>query len=251
MKRIDIVLTEKNIAKSRSQAQSFIQEKRVFAQIKGQLTLITKPSTKVTPECEIQLQHSDTDQYVSRGALKLVGALELSQLDIAGFTVLDVGQSTGGFTDCALQQGAGKVIGIEVGHDQLDSSLIQDPRVVCLEGVNARNLNVDDLGEHFPEKGFDLAVMDVSFISQAKILPQLPELLSEEGHLISLVKPQFEVGKEGIGKGGIVKDPSLFKQVEQRICKLVSDLGFSIQSYTESPIKGGDGNREFLLWAKK
>lgn len=251
MKRIDIVLTEKNIAKSRSQAQSFIQDKRVFAQIKGKLTLVTKPSVKVDPECEIQLQYSETDQYVSRGALKLVSALELSQLNITGFNVLDVGQSTGGFTDCALQQGADKVVGIEVGHDQLAPSLVNDPRVICLEGVNARNLNIDDLGAHFPDKGFDLAVMDVSFISQAKILPQLPVLLSDEGHLISLVKPQFEVGKEGIGKGGIVKDPSLFKQVEERICRLVSDLGFSIKSYTESPIKGGDGNREFLLWAKK
>ena len=251
MIRIDLLLTERQLAKSRSQAQTFISEGRVSFFDRHQWITISKPSFKVTHDCQIHVTESDADRYVSRGALKLEGALNHTQLDIKGFTVLDVGQSTGGFTDCALQHGAQKVVGIEVGHDQLDPRLKQHPDVICLEGVNARHLTADILSPHMPETGFDLAVMDVSFISQTKILPNLVPLLAEDGQLISLVKPQFEVGPQGIGKGGIVKDPQLFKTLQQELSHFVEALGLTVKTYMESPITGGDGNHEFLLWAKK
>ncbi|MEP3348900.1 MAG: TlyA family RNA methyltransferase [Marinomonas sp.] len=251
MLRIDIILTEQGLAKSRSQAQAFISANRVSYKHNGTWLKANKPSLKLSPDVELNITHDESDKYVSRGALKLEGALSHTQLDIKGFNVIDIGQSTGGFSDCAIQHGAAHVVGIEVGHDQLDSRLRDNPNITCLEGVNARNLCVDDLNEHFPENGFDLAVMDVSFISQTKILPQLPALLSENGHLITLVKPQFEVGKEFIGKGGIVKDKKRVSQLNHDIQAFVKELGFEVQCYIESPIKGGDGNQEFLLWATR
>ncbi len=251
MKRIDQLLTEKQFTKSRSQAQSFISEGKVQVCINGNWTQVTKASFKIEEDWEIKLTLTDEDRYVSRGALKLSGALEQAQMDLKGFTVLDVGQSTGGFTDCALQFGAAKVVGVEVGHDQLDPRLRSRDDVVCLEGLNARHLTQADLGEHFPEEGFDAVVMDVSFISQTKILPQLPALLGSSGHLITLVKPQFELGKEAIGKGGIVKDQLKVAQLEQQMKDLIRELGFSVISYNKSQIKGGDGNQEFVLHAVK
>lgn len=249
MLRIDLILTEQGLAKSRSQAQTFIGEGRVSYKQGSHWVSVTKPSLKLPSDTEIAIQQNDADKYVSRGALKLEGALQYTNLNIEGLYVLDIGQSTGGFSDCAIQHGAAKVVGVEVGHDQLDHRLRDNQNIVCLEGINARNLSVEDLHEHFPEKGFDLVVMDVSFISQTKILPQLPSLLSREGHLITLVKPQFEVGKDFIGKGGIVKDTQRVKKLEKDIKNFIQGLGFEIKCYIESPIKGGDGNQEFLLWA--
>ena len=251
MIRIDLLLTEQGLAKSRSQAQNFISEGRVSF-LQGEKWIIaTKPSIKLDTDCELKVIADDADRYVSRGALKLEGALKYTQLDITGFQVLDVGQSTGGFTDCALQHYADKVVGVEVGHDQLDKRLRNTANVVCLEGINARNLSKEDLDGHYPEMGFDLVVMDVSFISQTKILPQLPPLLKDSGHLITLVKPQFEVGKEFIGKGGLVKDTLRIKQLEEDIQNFIKQLGMKVKCYIESPITGGDGNHEFLLWAVK
>ena len=251
MKRIDLLLTEKQLTKSRAQAQSFISEGKVMIFSNGKWITVTKASLKVEEDTEIKLELAEEDRYVSRGALKLSGALELAKMDLKGFTVLDVGQSTGGFTDCALQFGAEKVVGVEVGHDQLDARLRSRDEVICLEGLNARHLTQADLGEHFPEAGFDAIVMDVSFISQTKILPQLPSLLRSSGHLITLVKPQFELGKEAIGKGGIVKDKLKVAQLEQQMKALIKELGFDILSYNKSQIKGGDGNQEFVLHAVK
>ncbi len=251
MLRIDLLLTEQGLAKSRSQAQSFIHEGRVSYLSNDQWNTITKASLKLPTDTELNVTQKDTDKYVSRGALKLEGALSHTKLDITHFQVLDIGQSTGGFSDCAIQHGAKQVVGIEVGHGQLDSSLINHPQIVCLEGINARHLSKEDLQNHLPEAGFDLTVMDVSFISQTKILPQIPPLLKEGGHLITLVKPQFEVGKEFVGKGGIVKDQKRVMVLANDIKAFVADLGLQVQCYIESPIKGGDGNREFLLWAIK
>lgn len=251
MLRIDLILTEQGLAKSRSQAQSFINEGRVSYKQNTQWINITKPSLKLPSDIELNILSNDADRYVSRGALKLEGALLHTKLNIKGFHVLDIGQSTGGFSDCVIQHGAAKVIGVEVGHGQLDPSLRKNQDIVCLEGVNARNLSVDDLKGHVPENGFDLVVMDVSFISQTKILPQLPNLLTKTGHLITLVKPQFEVGKEFIGKGGIVKDKQRINQLASDIQGFVKTLGFDVKCYIESPIKGGDGNQEFLLWATR
>tara|TARA_Y100000310_G_scaffold330235_1_gene401546 strand:+ start:782 stop:1540 length:759 start_codon:yes stop_codon:yes gene_type:complete len=251
MKRIDQLLTEKQLCKSRSQAQTFISQGKVFIFDKGLWVAVAKPSLKVSEDVEIKLELDEDDRYVSRGALKLAGALSASNLNIQGYTVLDVGQSTGGFTDCALQHGAAKVVGVEVGHDQLDRRLRERDDVVCLEGLNARHLSTQDLGEHYPEKGFDAAVMDVSFISQTKILPQLPSLIRSGGYLITLVKPQFELGKEAIGKGGIVKDQHKVQQLEADMKQLIEQLGFSVISYEKSVIKGGDGNQEFVLFAQR
>lgn len=251
MKRIDQLLTEKQLCKSRSQAQTFISQGKVFIFDKGLWVAVAKPSVKVSEDIEIKLELDEDDRYVSRGALKLAGALSASNLNIQGYTVLDVGQSTGGFTDCALQHGAAKVVGVEVGHDQLDRRLRERDDVVCLEGLNARHLSTQDLGEHYPEKGFDAAVMDVSFISQTKILPQLPSLIRSGGYLITLVKPQFELGKEAIGKGGIVKDQHKVQQLEADMKQLIEQLGFSVISYEKSVIKGGDGNQEFVLFAQR
>ncbi|RBP81735.1 TlyA family RNA methyltransferase [Marinomonas rhizomae] len=249
MLRIDLILSEQGFAKSRSQAQTFISEGRVSYKQNQTWVTVTKPSLKLPHDIELNVLSSETDKYVSRGALKLEGALRHTKLNIEGFLVLDIGQSTGGFSDCAIQHGAAHVVGVEVGHGQLDPSLHNHQKITCLEGINARHLSVEDLQEHYPENGFDLVVMDISFISQTKVLPQLPNLLNKTGHLITLVKPQFEVGKEFIKKGGIVKDGQRIKQLEKDIKLFVQELDFEVKCYIESPIKGGDGNQEFLLWA--
>lgn len=251
MVRIDLLLTEQGLAKSRSQAQTFISKGQVSYCQNGQWHIASKASLKLPQDSQIAVQKEDSDKYVSRGALKLEGALKHTQLDISGFHVLDIGQSTGGFSDCAIQHGAAQVVGIEVGHGQLDESLRNHPQIICLEGINARHLNLQDVQDFIPDAGFDLAVMDVSFISQKKILPQLPALLKANGHLITLVKPQFEVGKEFIGKGGIVKDQNKVKELTVEIQDFVQQLGFEVKCYLASPIKGGDGNQEYLLWASK
>lgn len=251
MLRIDLILTEQGLAKSRSQAQTFISEGRVSYKQNETWLKATKPSLKLPIDIQLNIKINEADKYVSRGALKLEGALLHTQLDIKDFHVLDIGQSTGGFSDCAIQHGAAHVVGVEVGHGQLDTRLHNHEQITCLEGINARSLCMDDLEGHFPENGFDLVVMDVSFISQTKILPQLPVLLRKTGHLITLVKPQFEVGKAFIGKGGIVKDKKRVSQLTEEIKAFVTALGFDVQCYIESPIKGGDGNQEFLLWATR
>jgi 23S rRNA (cytidine1920-2'-O)/16S rRNA (cytidine1409-2'-O)-methyltransferase len=251
MQRVDLLLVELGHAKTRTHAQRLIKNSQVQLQTPKGIELITKPGLKLPIDAQLIVEMSAVDRYVSRGALKLLGALEQFEIDPTGMTAIDVGQSTGGFTDCLLQAGALKVVGIEVGHDQLDSSLKEDPRVVCLEGMNARELPLSLKSHTQNELGYDLAVMDVSFISQTKILPALAPLIKKGGGLVSLVKPQFEVGKEGIGKGGIVKDTSLFDWVKTSVTHCCEAHQLDVIGYTESPIKGGDGNREFLLWAIK
>ncbi|WP_020683397.1 TlyA family RNA methyltransferase [Marinobacterium rhizophilum] len=248
MQRIDMILVTRALASSRTHAQRLIRDGRVQAHLNNAWQCIAKPGLKLDPDTELRVSADPQDRFVSRGALKLLGALEQLQLDPTGMVAIDVGQSTGGFTDCLLQHGAAAVVGIEVGHDQLDARLRADPRVTCLEGVNARALDpLQLLPLSRDSAGFDLAVMDVSFISQTKILPSLVPLIRAGGRLISLVKPQFEVGRSGIGKGGIVRDESLYTEVEATIRRHCESLGLCIQHYMPSPITGGDGNREFLL----
>lgn len=247
MVRADLLLVEKGLSKSRTHAQKAIAAGRVEYKLAGQWQPLSKPSVKLEAITEFRMAGDDADRYVSRGGLKLAAAINQFAIPIADKLCLDVGQSTGGFTDCLLQSNAKLVVGVDVGKDQLDQSLRSNPRVVCYEGINARDLPAEKLLAHTQEQGFDVAVMDVSFISQTKILPSLAPLIKPGGYLISLVKPQFEVGKEGIGKGGIVRDPALYQQVEQRIKQQVETLGLTTQAYINSPIKGGDGNREFLL----
>ncbi len=248
--RLDSLLVQKNLATSRTQAQKMIAAGQVEAFSSGQWITPTKPSQKFDEAIELKVTPGEEQKYVSRAGLKLEGALQTVQIDVTNSTVLDIGQSTGGFTDCLLKQGAGLVVGIDVGHDQLSPTLKQDERVVCLEGINARDLPTDQLLSHSP-RGFDLVVMDVSFISQTLILPGIPSLLRPGGRLVSLVKPQFEVGRDGIGKGGLVRDAALYPQVRHKICEQVSSLGLRVENYLDSVIEGGDGNREFFLVAGK
>lgn len=251
MVRADLLLVEKGLSKSRTHAQKAIAAGRVEYKQAGQWLTLSKPSLKLAEDTDVRVADDEADRYVSRGGLKLEAAIKQFTIPVEDKICLDVGQSTGGFTDCLLQHQAKRVVGVDVGKDQLDVSLRSDDRVICYEGINARELPADKLLAHTQGIGFDIAVMDVSFISQSKILPSLAPLIKQGGYLISLVKPQFEVGKEGIGKGGIVKDAALYQQVEHRIKQQVVSLGLITQAYIDSPIKGGDGNREFLLVAIK
>lgn len=251
MQRADLLLVELGFARSRTHAQQLIKSGRVQAEIKGKWQLLKKSGLKLEADTPFEVEEDEGDRFVSRGALKLLKALDTLQLELTGKTAIDVGQSTGGFTDCLLQAGIDAVVGIEVGHDQLADKLRSDPKVTCYEGINGRDLPHEMLLSHTHGKGFDLAVMDVSFISQRKILPSLIPLIAQNGYLISLVKPQFEVGKEGIGRGGIVRDSSLYPQVKAEVAECCANLGMKILDYFESPIKGGDGNREFLIIAQK
>lgn len=250
MIRLDLLLVQQQLASSRTHARKLIDAGRVQIADGHQWRPATKASQSLSEDTRVQVQALPEDQYVSRAGLKLAGILDHTGLNPKGWRALDVGCSTGGFSDCLLQRGADLVVGVDVGHDQLAHSLRQDPRMHLFEGLNARHLTAEQIAP-FGTHGFDAIVMDVSFISQSLILPQLPPLLKINGHLLSLVKPQFEVGPEGIGKGGLVRDPALYQGVEEKIYTLCDELDLEVKSYIESPITGGDGNREFLLWAQK
>jgi 23S rRNA (cytidine1920-2'-O)/16S rRNA (cytidine1409-2'-O)-methyltransferase len=200
-----------------------------------------KPGAAVPTSCTIELLARP--RFVGRGGLKLQAALDHFQVNPAGMVCLDVGASTGGFTDCLLQNGAAKVHAVDVGHGQLDWKLRNDPRVIVYEGLNARHLTLADVGEPI-----DLAVCDVSFISLTLILPAVAPLLKPEAGMIVLVKPQFEAGREQVGKGGIVRDPQVQQAACDRVAEAVAALGFR-WSVTDSPIPGAEGNREILLHA--
>jgi 23S rRNA (cytidine1920-2'-O)/16S rRNA (cytidine1409-2'-O)-methyltransferase len=245
--RADALLVQRGLAVSRTQAQRLIGEGRVLVDGKA----IAKPSLELPADATLTVIEDESDRYVSRGGLKLAGALAHTGLDVAGRACLDVGQSTGGFTDCLLQAGAAQVVGVDVGHGQLHGKLKNDARVSALEGINCRALTAADLGDAMPAGGFDLIVGDVSFISMTLVLPQLPALLAADGDLLLLVKPQFEVGPHNIGKGGIVRDPTLYREVEGRFLDLARQLDLTAKAWLDSPITGGDGNREFFIWLKK
>ena len=250
MQRLDILLVEQGLADTRTRAQRLIKEGRVQAELGGWQAM-NKPGLKLDASTPLRVEARDEDRFVSRGALKLQHILKALALNPEGLTAIDVGQSTGGFTDCLLQAGAARVVGIEVGHDQLHPGLRNDDRIICLEGYNARELN-PDLRDYTPEgRGFDLAVMDVSFISQRLILPSLAPLICSGGWLLTLVKPQFEVGPQHIGKGGLVRDATLYPRVRDSIEQCCLEQGLQPLYWDESPIKGGDGNREFLLGARQ
>lgn len=208
---------------------------------------LTKPAHELPADAALQVVSDEADRYVSRGGLKLAGALAHSGLDVGGWDCLDVGQSTGGFTDCLLQAGAKQVVGVDVGHDQLHVRLRGDPRVSCLQHINCRSLSRADLGAAMPRSKFDLIVADLSFISLTLVLPQLPPLLKLAGQMLLLVKPQFEVGPQGIGKGGLVRDPALYAEVETKLRQCAADLHLRVVDWFDSPITGGDGNREFFI----
>ena len=245
--RADALLSERGLAGSRSAARRLIEAGRVFADGEA----VRKASQELPASVRLEVVVDPQDRFVSRGGIKLAGALARTGIDVAGMRCLDVGQSTGGFTDCLLQAGADRVIGVEVGHGQLHARLAGDPRVATLERINARELSAQALDEAMPPGGFDLVVCDASFISLGLLLPRWPALLHSGGQVLALVKPQFEVGPTGLGKGGIVRDPGRYAEVESRIRTLAAGAGLEVLDYFDSPITGSDGNREFFIHARR
>ncbi|MDR3370082.1 TlyA family RNA methyltransferase [Rhodoferax sp.] len=287
--RIDQLLVQRGLASTRSQAQRLIAGGVEWLQTDA-WRKVAKNGDDVPEDAQIRLLDESEARYVSRGGLKLEAALKQVGLNVQGLQCLDVGQSTGGFTDCLLQQGAAMVVGVDVGSAQLHPKLRADPRVLCVEGVNARALDALDLiaayedstgadghfyledeehpadddqsghdedadapqiadGDFIPE--FDLIVADLSFISQTLVLPAVVPLLKPGGVLLTLVKPQFELQPGQVGKGGIVKDAALYAFVEQRVRDACAALGLTVTDWFDSPIAGGDGNREFFICARQ
>lgn len=241
--RIDKLLVERGLADSRTKAQALVMAGVVLVEEQR----VEKPSQEFSIEAKIRIKGATAEsRYVGRGGLKLEKALEHFQIDVADFVCLDVGASTGGFTDCLLQHGTRRVVAVDVGTNQLDWRLRQDDSVEVRENVNARYLKPED----FTEK-FDLAVMDVSFISVTKILPALVPLLKETGKILTLIKPQFEVGRGEVGKGGIVKEPEKHERVIREVNQAAESLGLKIIGVIDSPILGADGNKEFLAFYAK
>lgn len=272
--RADQALVARGLAASRTAAQRLIDAARVY--YAGTETAVKKASEVVASDEDLEVRAAadglpGEDRYVSRGGLKLAGALAQTGLDVTGRVALDVGLSTGGFADCLLQAGAARVVGVDVGHGQLHQRLAREPRLVSLEGINARHLSREMLDAHLaqhelersghgdpapamvavPEAGFDLIVGDVSFISLTLVLPALAPLLGATGDLLMLVKPQFEVGREHIGRGGLVRDAAQYAQVETKIRTACETLGLTVAAWLDSPIAGGDGNREFFVHATR
>lgn len=236
--RIDKLLVQGGFAESRTKAQALVMAGVVLVNEKR----IDKPSELFAPDAAIRIKgDSPENKYVGRGGLKLEAALKTFSIDPSGFTCIDIGASTGGFTDCLLQHGAERIVAIDVGTNQLVWSLRTDPRVDIRENTNARNLKPTDF-----EMKFDLAVMDVSFISVTKILPAVIPLLKPTGSIIVLIKPQFEVGKGEVGKGGIVRETEKHERVIAEVNQFAAGIGLRNKGLIESPILGAEGNKEFL-----
>ena len=269
--RIDQLLVARGLASTRSQAQRLIAD-GVQWRKGNDWKAVVKNGDEVPDDAVIELMDDSEARYVSRGGLKLEAALKQVGLSVTGMACLDVGQSTGGFTDCLLQHGAASVVGVDVGSAQLHPNLRADPRVLCVENVNARALVASDLiaayqdstsaegqfdvenddlaaGEGFSPE-FDLIVADLSFISQTLVLPAVVPFLKAGGTLLTLVKPQFELQPGQVGKGGIVKDAAFYPLIEQRLREACTALGLTVTAWFDSPIEGGDGNREFFICAR-
>ena len=240
-KRLDVVLTEQGLAETRQKAQAMIMSGIVY--VNGQKT--DKAGFGVTEDAAVEVRGS-TLPYVSRGGLKLEKAMREFGLGLDGYICADIGASTGGFTDCMLQNGAVKVYAVDVGYGQLDWKLRSDPRVVCLERTNARYLT----HEQVPDEP-DFASIDVSFISLKLILPAVYGILREGGHVVSLVKPQFEAGRDKVGKKGVVRDPSVHVEVLENFLLHAEESGFGVLGLTWSPIRGPEGNIEYLGYLEK
>ena len=279
--RADLFLVEHGFATTRSQAQRLIGAGAEWrAAVDGAWKKIAKNGDEIPAGAEVHILDNTEAKYMSRGGLKLEGALKATGVTVTGLRCLDIGQSTGGFTDCLLQHGAAQVVGVDVGHGQLHPSLREDARVVCLEGINARSLTATELiagyarfiwfkgqsdderesesalyAQALAEDGFDpvfdFLTGDLSFISLTLVLPAVVRLLKPGGDALMLVKPQFELQPGQVGKGGIVREPALFEFVEKRVRDACTSLGCEVLHWLESPIAGGDGNREFFIHAKK
>lgn len=241
-KRLDLALVERGLVRTRARARDAILRGHVTVDGK----LVARPATTVEPDAAIALD-DPASGYVSRGSLKMIAALDRFGYSPAGRIALDIGASTGGFTQVLIERGAAKVFAIDVGHGQLAPELAADPRVISREGVNARDLTPDDIGEPA-----GVIVADVSFISLRLVLPPVLALAGAAAWGIFLVKPQFEVGRQALGKGGIVRDPGLAERTAADIAGwLEREQGWRVDGVILSPIEGGDGNREFLLGARR
>jgi 23S rRNA (cytidine1920-2'-O)/16S rRNA (cytidine1409-2'-O)-methyltransferase len=240
-KRLDILVLEKGIAKSRERARSMIMAGNIFVNDE----LVDKPGTLVDTDAAVFSKESDLI-YVSRGGLKLEHALKNFQLNVNDFVCLDVGASTGGFTDCLLRHGAKSVYAVDVGYGQLDWNLRRNPKVIVIERTNIRYISQELLPEPF-----DLITIDVSFISLKIVIPVVRTFLHKEGIILALIKPQFEVGKGQVGKGGIVKDPALHQFVKNDLSNFFTHMGLMCLGIIPSPILGPKGNIEFLMFLKQ
>lgn len=234
--RLDILVVSRGLVESRQKAKACIMSGEVFVDE----VRCDKPGTLFNHDAQIEVR-SKRIKYVSRGGYKLEKALDVFKVDPEGVTALDAGASTGGFTDCLLQRGASRVYAADVGYGQLAWSLRCDSRVVCMERTNVRYLTRDDLGE-----SVDLAVMDLSFISVQLILPAVASVLKDGGRVICLVKPQFEAGRDKVGKKGVVREPAVHAEVLRDFCSGAEKKGFSVKGLSFSPIKGPEGNIEYL-----
>ena len=239
--RLDILVVAKGLASSRQQAQGYIMAGQIFVNGRRE----DKPGASFEEDSILEF-HGKTLPYVSRGGLKLEKALQVFPLELTDKVCLDIGASTGGFTDCMLQNGARKVYAVDVGYGQLAYKLRTDPRVVCMEKTNVRYLTTDKLAEPG-----DFASVDVSFISLKLVLPPLIALLTEEAELVCLVKPQFEAGREKVGKKGVVRDKAVHREVLETTCAAALALGLVIRGLDYSPVKGPEGNIEYLLYLSK
>jgi 23S rRNA (cytidine1920-2'-O)/16S rRNA (cytidine1409-2'-O)-methyltransferase len=238
--RLDQLLVRKGLFPSREQARRAV----MAGDIKVGTRIAVKPSELLDEEAAISIK--PMRKYVGRGALKLEGALDYFKIDVREKTALDIGASTGGFTDCLLQRGAEKVYAVDVGYGQLDWKLRTDPRVIVLEKINARTLS----REHIPES-VDLCVIDVSFISLTLILPNALKLVNSNGAILALIKPQFELQPAEVGKGGIVRDPDLHLRAQEKIVAFIAQMGHLVTGIVPSAIKGADGNQEFFACIRK
>jgi len=239
--RLDVLLVRKGLVDSREKAKALVMAGKVYYNN----VRLEKPGQMVDENIEVIVK-GEANPFVSRGGLKLAKAIEVFQLDFKDKVVVDIGSSTGGFTDCVLQNGAAKVYAVDVGYGQLHWTLRNDDRVINLERTNARYLDETII----PEK-VDFVVCDVSFISITKIFPAMQRILKDNGQVIALIKPQFEAGKDKVGKNGVIKDPEVHKSVLFNVLQAAEDSGFFIAGLDFSPIRGPEGNIEFLLWLKK
>ena len=242
--RLDTLLVARGVTESREKARALILAGKVV--VVGQPT--PKPGSLIREDAEIRVAEPE-HPWVSRGGIKLAHALEAFAIDVTGQLAIDIGASTGGFTDVMLQRGARRVVAIDVGHGQLHWKLRTDPRVTLIEGLNARTLDASalpDLGD-----GAGIVTIDVSFISLTYILPVVPPLLARDANVVSLVKPQFEAGREEVGRGGLVRDPAVHARVVETVTAAAAAVGLSRVRVIDSPVLGAEGNQEFLMHLKK
>ena len=242
-KRLDVLLTERGLAPSREKAKALIMAGIVYVNNQKE----DKAGTSFPEDAVVEVRGQGL-RYVSRGGLKLEKAMQCFPIDLNGRFCMDIGASTGGFTDCMLQNGAAGVYAIDVGYGQLDWKLREDPRVICMEKTNFRYVKPEDLD---PDRMPDFASVDVSFISLSKILPPAHAILPAGGEMVCLIKPQFEAGREKVGKKGVVRDPQVHIEVIENVLKIAQDAGFAVLGLSWSPIRGPEGNIEYLMYLRR